>query len=343
MGAKITIQDLLEAGVHFGHQVKRWNPKMKNFVYGSKNGIYIIDLTKTMNQLAQACDFLHQTVAKGGSVLFVGTKRQAQEIVRESADKTGMFHISERWLGGTLTNHTTIRKSIHKMCEIDTMLGSDNIKMTKKEQSSSRRNGEKLHRNLDGIKDMTRMPDVLLVIDICKEDIAVREAQKLGIPIVAIVDTNANPEEVLIPIPANDDAIRSIKVIMDVLTDAIADAGQIYKKRSAEEEAERAKKKADDDAEKAKKSKEMKDARDKAKKEKDAKDKEVKEAKEKKRTEKPAKAEGAADVPAEAAVETPAVAEGQSEEEAAKPKAKAKKEPKAADPAEPAAQAPVEF
>ena len=259
MSGKVTIQDLMECGVHFGHQVKRWNPKMKEYVYGVRNGIYIIDLTKTMHQLADACNFLQGLVYKGGDILFVGTKRQAQEIVKQAAEKSGMFYISERWLGGTLTNNATIRKSISRMRSIDRTIEKDSKSMTKKELASLNRKGLKLHRNLDGISEMRKLPAALVVVDTCCESIAVKEAKKLKIPIVAIVDTNGNPEEVSYPIPGNDDAIRSIKIMTNVISDSITIAAELYRSKVAEEKAEKAKKRAEE-AEKAKKLKEEKRA-----------------------------------------------------------------------------------
>ena len=190
MSGKVTIQDLMECGVHFGHQVKRWNPKMKGYVYGVRNGISIIDLTKTMHQLSDACNFLQGLVYKGGNILFVGTKRQAQEIVKHAAEKTGMYYISERWLGGTLTNNATIRKSISRMRSIDRIIEKGSSSMTKKELASLSRKGEKLHRNLDGISEMRKLPAALVIVDTCNESIAVKEAIKLKIPIVAVIDTN---------------------------------------------------------------------------------------------------------------------------------------------------------
>ena len=248
MAEKVTIQNLLEAGVHFGHQVKRWNPKMKDYVYGVKSGIYIIDLTKTMRLLADACNFLQHSVANGGEILFVGTKRQAQEIVKEAAEKCGMHFVSERWLGGTLTNNATIRKSIGRMREIDGIMTSKGEKMAKKELASLRRQSERLHRNLDGISNLKQLPSVLVVVDVCNEDIAVREARKLKIPIVGIVDTNGDPELVNYPIPANDDALRSIKIITDVLVGSVALAAELYRKRYAEDQAAAAAKRAEDQA-----------------------------------------------------------------------------------------------
>ena len=250
--AKITINDLLEAGCHFGHQTKRWNPKMKQFVYGSKNGISIIDLTKTMRQIADACNFLQRVVADGGDVLFVGTKRQAQQIIREMAEATGMFYVAERWLGGTLTNNVTIRKSISKMYDLDKVLNSDSSSgLKKKELAIYARANTRLHRDLDGIASMKRLPSVMVIIDVCKEEIAIREAKKLGIPVVALVDTNGNPDPIDYPVAANDDAVKSIKVITDLFVDAIKVASEIHHKRVAEDKAAREieKKKAEEASE----------------------------------------------------------------------------------------------
>ncbi|MFA6567977.1 MAG: 30S ribosomal protein S2 [Victivallales bacterium] len=233
--AKITIKDLMEAGVHFGHQTKRWNPKMKDYVFGAKNGIYIIDLTKTMRQIAEASNFLQRKVMDGGQILFVGTKRQSQEVVREVAEKTGMFHVTERWLGGTLTNNTTIQKSVARMLEADKIIANPEAStMKKKEISSLSRENGKLHKNLDGIVKMKKLPAALVVVDISKEEIAVREARKLKIPVVAIVDTNSDIDAVDYPIVANDDAVRSIKIIVDVLGESVSYALEIYSKFAAE-------------------------------------------------------------------------------------------------------------
>lgn len=260
--AKISINDLLEAGCHFGHQIRRWNPKMKEYVYGAKNGISIIDLTKTMYQIAAACNFLQRVVANGGDILFVGTKRQIRELVKNLAEETGMFHVSERWLGGTLTNNVTIRKSITKMADIDKMLESDSAKgMKKKEIAGLARRAEKLHRDLDGIAAMKRLPAALVVIDVCNELNAVREANKLNIPIVAIVDTNGDPSLVDYPVAANDDAVKSVQVITGLFSEAVKIAKEIHQKKVAEERdaAEAAKKlaqeKADDDEKADKESK----------------------------------------------------------------------------------------
>jgi len=262
--AQVKIQDLLAAGVHFGHQTKRWNPKMKDYVFGAKNGISIIDLTKTMHQIADACNFLSSVVAKGGDVLFVGTKRQAQEIIKDAADKTNMHYVSERWLGGTLTNNKTIRNSIKKMNEIDKIVDGDGTTgLKKKEISRLNRTGERLHRNLDGIKDMKKMPAVIVIVDICNDHIAVQEASKLGIPTVAICDTNSNPEPITYPVAANDDAVKSIKVIMDLFIETVSTASEMYQAAMVEEkakkEAEKAAKKAEQEAAKAAKAAEKKE------------------------------------------------------------------------------------
>ena len=252
--AKITINDLLEAGCHFGHQTRRWNPRMKDYVYTVKGGISIIDLTKTMRQIADACNFLQRTVADGGEVLFVGTKPQLRETVKELAERTGMYCVSERWLGGTLTNNVTIRKSITKMAEIDEILNSEAAaSMKKKEIAGISRRGAKLHRDLDGIANMKKLPAALVIVDVCNEINAVREANKLNIPIVAIVDTNGDPSMVQYPVAANDDAVKSIQIITDLFADAIIVAKDIYQKRVVEERDAKeaaAKKAADEKAEK---------------------------------------------------------------------------------------------
>jgi small subunit ribosomal protein S2 len=321
--AKITIKDLLEAGVHFGHQTKRWNPKMKEYVFGARNGISIIDLTKTIQQIADACNFLQHTVMDGGKVLFVGTKRQAQELIKEAADKTEMFHVSERWLGGTLTNNVTIRRSVAKMEEIDKALGSGEVNsMKKKEVISMERKSSKLHRNLDGIARMKKQPDVVVLVDVCHEDIAVREAVKLKIPIVAIVDTNGDPDDIDYPIAANDDAVRSIKIIIDVMISAINAASELYHKKVVEE---KARKEAE---EKAKKEAEEKARKEKA--EKAAKEKEAKKAKAGKKKADEKKAESN-DVKQKAKKEEPKKEEPKAEKKADKAEVdkEVKEEPKA--------------
>lgn len=216
------LTDLLEAGVHYGHQTKRWNPKMREYILEERNAIYIINLEQTLDQLAAACDYLKQTVAKGGRVLFVGTKKQAQEAVKEAAEVTGQFYINQRWLGGTLTNLQTIRKSVSRWDQIDAIEASPNYhRMNKKETSSLRREANRLKINLSGIRQMTKLPDVVVVIDTPREEIAVAEANRLGIPVIAIVDTNCDPEKIAYPIPGNDDAIRSIRIILQHLVDAV--------------------------------------------------------------------------------------------------------------------------
>ncbi len=252
----ITVKDLLEAGCHFGHQTKRWNPKMKEYVYASKSGISIIDITKTIHQIGDACNFLQGLVMRGGEILFVGTKRQAQQIVKDAAEAAGMSYVSERWMGGILTNNVTIRKSIKKMQEIDAILANEaESGLKKKELVLLARQAEKLHRDLDGIVNMKRLPDALVVIDVCHNQNAVKEAKKLNIPVVAIVDTNGDPEPIDYPIAANDDAVKSIKVIFDTFNEAIKDALEIYEKSAAEKKAneEAAKAEKGDDEKPAKK------------------------------------------------------------------------------------------
>jgi len=214
--------ELLEAGVHYGHQTKRWNPKMRDFILEEKNSIYIIDLSITVDQLAKAGAFLTNLVKGGGKVLFVGTKKQAQEAIREAAVATEQLFVNQRWLGGTLTNLTTIRRSVARLKEIQALENSPAFaKINKAEASSIRREGVKLNHNLEGIVNMDKLPDCLVVIDTLREEIAVAEANRLGIPIIAIVDTNSNPEKIEYPIAGNDDAIRSIRVVLLKLVEAI--------------------------------------------------------------------------------------------------------------------------
>lgn len=220
------LTDLLEAGVHYGHQTKRWNPKMRDFILEERNAIYIIDLEKTIEQLEKACSFLNGIVSKGGRVLFVGTKKQAQEAVREAAEVTNQFFVNQRWLGGTLTNLTTIRKSVARLEEIEALEASPNFsRMNKQEASALRREANRLRTNLSGIRRMEKFPDAVVIIDTTKEEIAVAEANRLNIPIVAIVDTNCNPEMIDYPIAGNDDAIRSIRIILQKIVESIAAAG----------------------------------------------------------------------------------------------------------------------
>jgi small subunit ribosomal protein S2 len=214
--------ELLEAGVHFGHQTKRWNPKMKPFIFEKRNAIYIINLDETVQQLHRATQYLAEVAGRGGKVLFVGTKKQAQGAIQEAAQACGQFYVNQRWLGGTLTNLATIRKSIARMNYIENLEKQPEYsKMGKQEIAAVKREGEKLKRNLEGIRDMQKKPDVMVVIDTVREEIAVAEAKRLGVPVIAIVDTNSNPELIDYPIAGNDDAIRAIRTILQKLVDAI--------------------------------------------------------------------------------------------------------------------------
>ena len=218
----LTIRDLHEAGVHFGHQIKRWNPKSRPFVYDHRHGISIIDLEKTHALLIEACDYLEKSVASGKEILLVGTKKQAQEIIREAAGATGMSFCASRWMGGTLTNFVTIKKSLEKYKHYLAMDADGSLdKLHNKEASAIRREMSRMYRNFEGLKEIEKPPDALLVSDVKTEIIAVTEASRLGIPVVGIVDTNSDPTFVNYPIPANDDAVKSIRIIMDVLVEAI--------------------------------------------------------------------------------------------------------------------------
>ena len=213
---------MVDAGVHYGHQTKKWNPRMKPFLMKDKGGIYIIDLEKTVQQLDKASDFLADLVGKGKKVLFVGCKRQAQDAIQEAAEATGQFYVNHRWLGGMLTNSATVRKSIERLKYLETIEKQPEFKaMSKKELAALGREREKLLRNLRGVRDMEKMPDAVVIVDTARETIAVAEARRLGIPIVALVDTNADPALINHPIPGNDDAIRSIRLILQNLVDAM--------------------------------------------------------------------------------------------------------------------------
>jgi len=239
--AVVSMKELLEAGVHFGHQVRRWNPKMKRYIFGERNGIYIIDLQKTMKGIEDAYNFIRDVAASGQHVLFVGTKKQAQDSIREEAIRSGMFYVNNRWLGGMLTNFTTIKKSIEKLKEIEKMKEEGIYeKLTKKESAKLEKRRMKLERNLGGIKEMESLPGVIYVVDPKKEYIAVHEARKLNIPIVAIVDTNCDPELINYVIPGNDDAIRAIKLITAKMADAVIEGKEIFLKNKQQdmEEAE---------------------------------------------------------------------------------------------------------
>jgi small subunit ribosomal protein S2 len=219
--ATIQMKELLEAGVHFGHQTRRWNPKMKPFIFGKRNGIHIVDLQKTLHYFDEAAEFTRDLAANGRNVLFVGTKRQAQDAIREEAVRCGMFYMNHRWLGGTMTNFRTIRKSIDRFKEIESILGTEDSRLTKKERIRLERQRRKMERALGGIKDMESLPEALFVIDTVHEHIAVKEANRLGIPVIAVVDTNCDPEEVDFPIPGNDDAIRAIRLFTSRIADSV--------------------------------------------------------------------------------------------------------------------------
>jgi small subunit ribosomal protein S2 len=230
----IGVKELLEAGVHFGHQTKRWNPKMKPFIFDARNGIHIIDLSKTAQQLEAACEFLAKTVAKGGKVIFVGTKKQAQQAVKETAKEAGQYFITERWLGGTLTNFQTVKKSLARLREIEKMEADGSINnYVKQEQSVIRREAARLVKYFDGIRSLNGNPGAMFVVDVKREHNAVAEARKLGIPVVAITDTNADPDLVDYPIAANDDAIRSVRLILATIGQAITKAMAEYESKSS--------------------------------------------------------------------------------------------------------------
>src|SRR5262245_33520678 len=229
------MKELLEAGVHFGHQVKRWNPKMKEYIFGERNGIYIIDLQKTQRLFKEAVKFVNQQALDGRTFLFVGTKRQAQDAVEEEAKRCGQFFVNNRWLGGLLTNFQTVQKSIQRLKDIEAMRTDSRFdQLTKKERLRLEREHSALEKNLSGIRDMGRLPDVIFIIDSNKEEIAVREANKLGIPIVAIVDTNCNPDGIDYIVPGNDDALRAVRLFAQKMADAIIEGQQMVKEGGAE-------------------------------------------------------------------------------------------------------------
>ena len=225
--AVVSMKKLLEAGVHFGHQTRRWNPKMSRFIFTERNGIYIVDLQKTANQIEEAYKVMRDIVADGGRVLFVGTKKQAQDSIQSEAKRSGQYYVSHRWLGGMLTNFKTIRKSVEKLQRYERMEEDGTFDLLpKKEVLQYQKEMDKLEKNLGGIKDMEELPDVLFVVDPGEESIAVHEAKILGIPVIAIVDTNCDPDQVDVPIPGNDDAIRAVKLITSVMADAVIEANQ---------------------------------------------------------------------------------------------------------------------
>ena len=223
LATEVTIKDLLEAGAHFGHQTSRWNPKMKRFIFGERNGIYIIDLAKSLHELLMCYNIVRDLCKQHKSILFVGTKKAAKAIVREQAERCGEFYICERWLGGTLTNLSTIRQSIKKLDRIEKRIASGGEGLTKKEISLLTKEQLKLEKNLSGVRGMRKLPGLLIIVDPSKESIAVAEAKKLGIPVMALVDTNCDPDPIDYIIPCNDDAQRSIKLVLETLTDAIVE------------------------------------------------------------------------------------------------------------------------
>lgn len=236
--ANATVKEMLQAGLHFGHQTRRWNPKMKPYIYGPRNGIYIINLDITKKMFDRACEFITGEVAKGGNVLFVGTKRQAQEIISDEAKRCGMFYVDHRWLGGMMTNFQTIRKSIDRLKSIESMQADGSIqRFPKKEILLMEKERVKLERNVGGIKDMRSLPTIIFVVDPKKESISIDEAKKLGIPVVAIADTNCNPDGIDYLIPGNDDAIKSIRLISSCIADAILAGVAMREGEDASEEA----------------------------------------------------------------------------------------------------------
>jgi small subunit ribosomal protein S2 len=237
MAPVVTMKQLLESGVHFGHQTRRWNPKMKRYIFTERNGIYIIDLQQSLDYIDRAYEFIKETVAHGGTILYVGTKKQAQEVIAEQAGRVGMPYVNQRWLGGMLTNFSTVFKRLQRLKELEEVDFSDvsGSGMTKRELLHLRRERDKLDRTLGGIRHMARVPSAVWVVDTKKEHIAVSEARKLGIPVVAILDTNCDPDEVNYPIPGNDDAIRSVALLTRVVADAVAD-GLIARAGSADGE-----------------------------------------------------------------------------------------------------------
>ncbi|MCK5377881.1 MAG: 30S ribosomal protein S2 [Acidobacteria bacterium] len=229
--ATIQMKELLEAGVHFGHQTRRWNPKMKPFIFGKRNGIHIVDLQKTLKYFEEAAEFVRDLATNGRNILFVGTKRQAQDTIREEATRCGMFYMNHRWLGGTMTNFDTIKKSITRFKEIEVALAKEDSHLTKKERIGLERQRKKMERAIGGIKEMETLPEALFVVDTEHEHIAVREANRLGIPVIAVVDTNCDPEDVDFPIPGNDDAIRAIRLFTSRIADNVLEGLNLSDKR----------------------------------------------------------------------------------------------------------------
>ncbi len=237
--SQFTMKQLLEAGVHFGHQTRRWNPKMAPYIFGQRNGIHIIDLQKTLRMANEAYSFMHELAAAGGRVLFVGTKRQARDAIKEEAARAGQFYVNHRWLGGTLTNFATVQQSVRKMKDLQRQKEEGVFELlTKKEALHKQRELDKLERSLGGIKDMLQLPDCLFVIDVRKEDLAVKEAQKLGIPVVAVVDTNCDPSNLDYIIPGNDDAIRAVRLFCSKIADALLEGTEAWQLENAEDGAD---------------------------------------------------------------------------------------------------------
>ena len=235
--ASISMKELLEAGVHFGHQTRRWNPKMRPYIFGKRNGIYIVDLQRTLQLFEEASNFVRDLVSTGGTILFVGTKRQAQDVVKEEATRSGMFYVANRWLGGTLTNFVTLRRSVERFKDIERQLSNTEAQVTKKERVHLDRERAKMEKNLGGIRDMESLPDALYVIDTNHEHNAVHEANRLGIPVVAVVDTNCDPDVVDYPIPGNDDAIRAIKLFTSRIADSVLEGLAMVEGRTEPEAA----------------------------------------------------------------------------------------------------------
>lgn len=258
----LTLKDLLDSGLHFGHQTKRWNPKMKRYIFDKRNGIHIIDLTQTITLIDEAAAFMRDIALSGKKILFVATKKQAQEVVKEAAVACGQFYMTERWLGGTLTNNQTIRKSVKRMRQIEAMGRNNNgvLSVHKKEAASLRRELDKLEKNLSGVADMENKPGALFIVDICREQNAIKEAARLGIPVVAVVDTNADPDPVDYVIPGNDDAVRGIKMIADAFAKIIKEANDEYSRIAAEQQRQKDAEQANQDAQERAARKARKDA-----------------------------------------------------------------------------------
>jgi small subunit ribosomal protein S2 len=250
--AAIAMKDLLEAGVHFGHQTKRWNPKMKEFIFGERNGIYIVDLSKTVKLFREAEEFVRKLAAEGRTILFVGTKRQAQDVVAEEAQRSGMYYVNERWLGGLLTNFATIQRSLGRLRDLETMATDGRYDtLSKKEIARSEKERRKLQKNLEGIRGMSRLPDAVFVVDTRKEKIAVDEARKLKIPVIGIVDTNCDPDEVDFVIPGNDDALRAIRLLVSRIADAAIAGREVKQSEDLEVARDAAEAAANEDARRA--------------------------------------------------------------------------------------------